>query len=179
LNEIALPIENPDITSHEGFSRLFQETHLQVYRYLYGLTGGPAQEVDDLVAAVFARAWSARYSFRGDYNAALRWLLKIAKHQMIDSYRRRKVSGEPEALDANDPPAPSADPESQMLSGERRQILWALLQALPQEPREMLVLRYVLDWSIGDIAVHMNKNETAVSMAVHRALKRLQDNWPV
>jgi len=172
-----MSLESLDITSQEIFSQLFQQTHVQVYRYLSGLTGGRPEEIDDLVAETFARAWSARYSFRGDFKAALHWLLIIAKHQMIDSYRRRKVAGEPESLGTNDPPAPGTDPEFQTLYGERRQILWTLLQSLPKEPREMLVLRYILDWSVGEIATHTHKNETAVSMAIHRALKRLQQDW--
>jgi RNA polymerase sigma-70 factor (ECF subfamily) len=177
LKESSLSLEKLDITSQEIFSQLFQQTHVQIYRYLSGLTGGLPEEIDDLVAESFARAWSARHNFQGDFKAALRWLLIIAKHQMIDSYRRRKVSGVPESLDINDPPAPGAGPESQALCGERRQILWALLQSLPEEAREMLVLRYILDWSVGEIATHMHKNETAVSMAIHRALKRLQQDW--
>lgn len=172
------PIEKLDLTCQDVFSQLFQQTHVQVYRYLYGLTGGPPEEVDDLVAESFARAWSARHRFRGDFNAALHWLLKIAKHQAIDAYRRRKTSGEPESLEANDPPVPDAGPEDHALSSEQYTILWSLLQALPEEPREMLVLRYMLDWSIGEIATYTHKNETAVSMAIHRALKRLQQNWP-
>ena len=179
MKEFPLTLEKKDLASEDVFSQLFQQTHLQVYRYLYALTGGPAEEVDDLVAESFVRAWSSRTRFHGDANAALRWLLKIAKNQMIDAYRRRKVSGEPESLDAKDPPAPDASPEAQTLSGERRKILWQLLQTLPEEPREMLVLRYILDWPVGEIARYMHKNETAVSMAIARALKRLQQNWPV
>ena len=177
LKEFSLSLEKLDITSQEIFSQLFQQTHVQVYRYLSGLTGGLPEEIDDLVAETFARAWSARYSFNGDFKAALRWLLIIAKHQMIDSYRRRKAAGEPVSLDTKDPPAPGIDPESQALYDERRQILWNLLQSLPEEAREMLVLRYILDWSVGEIAAHLHKNETAVSMAIHRALKRLQRDW--
>jgi len=177
LKEFSLSLEKLDITNQEIFSQLFQQTHVQIYRYLSGLTGAPPEEIDDLVAETFARAWSARHSFQGNFKAALRWLLIIAKHQMIDSYRRRKVAGEPESLDVNDPPAPGTDPESQALCGERRQLLWGLLQSLPEDAREMLVLRYILDWSVGEIATHLHKNETAVSMAIHRALKRLQQDW--
>ncbi len=171
------PTETLDLTNQETFSKLFEQTNVPVYRYLYGLTGGPPEEVDDLVAESYFRAWSARNSFRGDNNAALRWLLKIARHQMIDSYRRQKSSGVSAPLETDDLAAPDGDLESQVLSGERREALWSLLRSLPEEPREILVLRYILDWPVGDIAVYMDKKETAVSMAIHRALKWLQQNW--
>lgn len=167
-----------DITNQEVFRQFFQQSHVQVYRYIYGLTGGPAVEVEDLTAESYAHAWTARAGFQGDFQEVLYWTLKIAKHQVIDAYRRRKTAGEPVSLEAFDPPMPEATPEDQVLSHERSAILWGLLQTLPEGPREMLVLRYMLDWSIGEIAKYIHKNETAVSMAIHRALKQLQQNWP-
>lgn len=172
-------IEILNLSNREVFSQFFQETNVQVYRYLYGLTGGPTDAVEDLTADSYARAWSACASFRGDSTAALHWMMKIAKHQVIDAFRRRKSSGEHEPLQNYDPPAHTTSLEEQVLSSERSVILWKLLQTLPDEPREMLVLRYMLDWAIGEIARYMHKNETAVSMAVHRALKQLQQRWPV
>lgn len=168
----------PDITHQDGFSQFFQQSHLQVYRYIYGLTGGPAAEVEDLTAESYARAWSARAGFHGDFKEALYWTLKIAKHQVIDAYRKRKSAGEPESLETFDPPTHETAPEDQVLSHERSAILWGLLQTLPEGPREMLVLRYMLDWTVGEIAQYIHKNETAVSMAIHRALKQLQQKWP-
>jgi RNA polymerase sigma-70 factor (ECF subfamily) len=175
LKKAQLPAETLVLTDQETFSTLFEHTYVSLYRYLYGLTGGPPEEVDDLVAETYVRAWSARNRFQGDSKAALRWLFKIAKHQMIDSYRRQKASGESTLPD--NLAAPEMDLESQVLSSERRETLWKLLRSLSDEPREVLVLRYMLDWSVGDIAVYMNKKETAISMAIHRALKRLQQNW--
>jgi RNA polymerase sigma-70 factor, ECF subfamily len=172
-------VDLPDISQQDGFSQFFQQSHLQIYHYIYGLTGGPAAEVEDLTAESYARAWSARAGFHGNFKEALYWTLKIAKHQVIDAYRRRKTTGEPESLEIFDPPMPGVTLEDQVLSNERSAILWGLLQTLPEGPREMLVLRYMLDWSVGEIAKYNHKNETAVSMAIHRALKQLQQNWPV
>jgi len=104
-----------DLTNQETFSEFFEQTNMPVYRYLYGLTGGPPEEVDDLVAESYFRAWSARNSFRGDNNAALRWLLKIARHQMIDSYRRQKSAGVSASLETDDLAAPDGDLETQVL----------------------------------------------------------------
>lgn len=179
LRKLLFPVEKPDFTSQEVFGQLFQQTHVQIYRYLYGLTGGPQEDVEDLVHESFTRAWFARHSFRGDFKDALHWLLKIAKNEMINSYRRQKSSGETESLDADELHAPDSDPESQVLSGELHQTLWGLVQLLPEGPREMLILRYMLDWPIAEIATYMNKGETAISMAIHRALNRLQQDWPI
>ncbi len=180
LDELKFPAGELALSQRGVFSQLFNQVNAQLYRYLYSLTGGPAEDVDDLVAETFARAWSARESFQGDFNAALHWLLVIAKNQVIDVYRRRKTSGSSEALDeVGELPAPDADPETQALDGEQRRTLWRLLQSLPEEAREILVLRYMLDRPVGDIAAYLGKKETAVSMVIHRALKRLQQSWPL
>jgi len=180
LDELKFPAGELALTQRGVFSQLFSQVNVQVYRYLYGLTGWPPEEVDDLVAETFARAWSARASFQGDFNAAMHWLLAIARNQVIDVYRRRKTAGMPEMLeDVEELPAPDADPETQALFGEQRLALWRLLQSLPDEAREILVLRYMLDRPVGDIAAYLGKKETAVSMAIHRALRHMQQSWPL
>lgn len=171
--------ESLDLSDQIVFSKFFEQTYVRLYRYLYGLTGGPAEDVEDILADVYSRAWSSRSRFQGDPNAALHWLFKIAKNLVIDSKRKRKIVDEYQDIESMILPAPEPGPETEIISSERREILWRLLYTLPQEPREMLVLRYMLAWPVGEIARYMNKKETAVSMAIHRALKRLRQNWPV
>jgi RNA polymerase sigma-70 factor (ECF subfamily) len=178
LNKNSTLADVPTITNRDVFCQFFEQTQIQVYRYIYGLTGGPPDEVEDLTAESYFRAWSARTSFRGDLKDAQYWIFKIAKHQVIDAYRRRKSAGETVSLEIHEPPSSEDTPEDQALSHERSVILWGLLQTLPESPLELIVLRYILGWSIGEIAIYTHKNETAVSMAVHRALKQLQQNWP-
>jgi RNA polymerase sigma-70 factor (ECF subfamily) len=171
--------EKQDLTSPDAFGQLFEKTYIHIYRYLFGLTGGPQEDVEDLVAESFSRAWLARNSFQGNFDDALRWMLSIAKHQMIDSYRKEKSAVEFELNEDNNLTDQETAPETQALLNEKHQILWELLQALPEEPKEMIVLRYLLDFSIGEIAKYLGKNNTAVSMAIHRALKQIQQNWPI
>jgi RNA polymerase sigma-70 factor (ECF subfamily) len=160
------------------FSQFFETTQTAVYRYIYGLTGGPAEEVGDLTADTYAKAWSARFNFRGDKMAALCWVFTIAKHQVIDQFRRNKAKRSTQSLETCEPHAPESCPEHQFIRSEEREQLWRLLQQLPENAREPLILRYMLDWSVKDIAVYLHKNETAVSMQIHRTLKQIQQGWP-
>ena len=81
---------NP-LQSVEAFDQLYQSTHLIIFRYIYGLHGGSQEDVEDLTANTFTRAWKARSRFNGDPSAAIGWLLKIARNLVIDDYRRRKI----------------------------------------------------------------------------------------
>ena len=79
------------IRNPQAFQALYLQSHLMVYRYIFGLLGGPIQDVEDLTAETYTRAWKARQRFRGDEQAALGWLLRIARNLVIDSYRRGKA----------------------------------------------------------------------------------------
>jgi RNA polymerase sigma-70 factor, ECF subfamily len=162
----------------EAFSNLFERAHLLVYRYLYGLRGGPAEEVEDLTAETFMRAWNARERFEGDEGAAVGWLLKIARRLSIDTYRRQKVRGVTEDLEWVVATTPDSGPEDLALASEQHRTLWALLNDLPLEQREMLVLRYLLGWRVTCIAEHLGLAENTVSVTIRRTLICLQREWP-
>jgi len=58
------------------------------------MTGGLVQEVEDLTAETFFRTWKKRAQFRGSEQAALGWLLTIARNLVFDTHRRKKAHPE-------------------------------------------------------------------------------------
>lgn len=166
------------VPTAEGFTRLYEETYLVVFRYIYGLSGGPLQEVEDLTAETYARAWKTRQHFNGVEGAALGWLLRIARNLAIDLSRRRKVRDVDEGVLVEFLADPSLAPELDVITREQIAILWGLLGALAEDVREMLVLRYILGWQVKQVASHLGMNENNVSVMIRRALKSLQRAWP-
>ncbi|HMB23377.1 MAG TPA: RNA polymerase sigma factor [Anaerolineales bacterium] len=165
------------IPNADGFTRLYEETHLFVFRYVYGLSGGPLQEAEDLTAETYARAWKTRQVFHGDRQAALGWLLHIARNLAIDLSRRRKVRAVDESVPIELLADPSLAPEADVITREQITILWHMLGTLPEDVREMLVLRYILGWQVKQIAAYLGVNENNISVTIRRALKSLQRNW--
>ena len=166
------------ISTADAFSRLYEETHLFVFRYVFALSGGPPQEAEDLTAETFARAWKARHDFRGNEQARVGWLLQIARNLAIDLSRRRKVRNVAEDIPLEQLFDPSLLPETDVITREQITILWRMLGTLADDVREMLVLRYILGWQVRQIAVHLGLNENTVTVTVRRALKSLQRDWP-
>ncbi len=167
-----------DLTKSETFSQVFQLTHMQVFHYLYGFTCSPLDDVEDLLAETYTHAWQSRSQFRGDEDTVLFWLLRIARNQVFDTYRRKKGRGiqyslEEEVGTISDL---SPGPEQALIEADRRKVIWNLLQNLSEEVREILSLRYFLEWQIKLISSYTGKSETAVSMTIHRALKRIQED---
>lgn len=166
------------VQNTEAFTRLYEETYLIIFRYVYGLSGGPLQEAEDLTAETYERAWKTRQRFKGDGQAALGWLLRIARNLAIDLSRRRKVRDVDENIAVEFFVDPNLAPEIDVITREQITILWRLLGMLSEDIREMLVLRYILGWQVKQISNYLGITENNVSVTIRRALKSLQRDWP-
>ena len=162
------------LASAEAFGQLYEGTHLLVFRYIFGLHGGPKETVEDLTAETFMRAWNARRRFGGSRDAAVGWLLRIARNLVIDAIRKEKFRGVPLDLDSMIVADPGQPPEAMALLHEQFSELWQAMQALPAERREMLVLRYMLGWRVNEIAQHLEMAENTVSQTIRRTLQKIQ-----
>ncbi|MEW6404096.1 MAG: sigma-70 family RNA polymerase sigma factor [Chloroflexota bacterium] len=164
---------NSPIASPENFRDLYERNRLSIFRYVYGLIGGPQDEVEDLTAETFLRAWKARYRFEGDLDSVTGWLIRIAKRLVIDNYRHTLQATR--SLPMAPPAFPT--PEQSAVDDEQRQLLFSLLEGLPDDQREIIVLRYMLGWRVNDIAHHLDLTENNISVTIHRTLARLREKW--
>jgi len=160
-----------------NFARLYDQNYLIVFRYVYGLIGGTRQDVEDITAETFMRAWSTHRRFSGNEQAALGWLLRIARNLVVDVSRRKKFRVVHDSVEVKTLLDASAVPEDDLVTREQTAILWKVLSGLPDAMREMLVLRYMLGWQIKQIAVHLDMTENNVSANIRRALSRLQRDF--
>jgi RNA polymerase sigma-70 factor (ECF subfamily) len=163
----------------EAFRQLYDHTHLVIFRFIYGLHGGPQQEVEDLTADTFLRAWKARQRFSGTEQAAIAWLIRIARNLVIDLHRRKKSRGSEQQFDDIYQAAPEASPEDQLAFRQQLEVAWNLLQTLPDEQREIIVLRFMLDWPVNRIAEHLGILENTVSVTMRRSLIRMRKQMQV
>ena len=171
------PLANPT-----QFSRLYQEKHLLVFRHIYGLCGGPTPLAEDLTAETFLRAWQARTSFSGSWEAATGWLLRIGRNLVIDYQRNRLEQSTTLFSEYSDFAAEAALPEealpeAALIQAERQAILVALLQELPIQKREMITLRYLLGWRVNRIADYLEMPENTVSVTIQRTLEQIRNRW--
>ena len=170
------------IASAQEFSAIYERNHIAVYRYIYGLTGGPPSEVEDLTSETFMRAWKNRQAYRGEPANAVGWVLRIARNLVIDHYRaqQRNFLLETDLLDEAipSPAMEGQQPEHSLLSMEQQALVWHLLQSLPPAQREVLVLRYFLGWKINRIGEYLAIPENTVSVSIRRALEKIRTQWP-
>ncbi len=151
---------------------MYETNRLSIFRYIYSLMGGPADEAEDLTAETFIRAWKARHSFEGEFDSAIGWLIGIARRLVIDDHRRKTVRKESN-LSLNI--KAEATVEEEILALQQKEDLLVLLKQLPDDQREILVLRYMLGWKVNQIATHMRLTENNVSVIIHRLLTSLRE----
>lgn len=164
---------NSSIASPASFRALYERNRLPVFRYVYALTGGSPDDAEDLTAETFLRAWKARHRFNGEIDSAIGWLIGIAKRLVIDEYRRTARASRDLPLDPNT----ESTPEQTAVQGEQERILFRLVADLPDEQREIIILRYLLGWRVNDIARHTGSSENKVSISLHRTLSKLREKW--
>jgi RNA polymerase sigma-70 factor (ECF subfamily) len=61
------------------------------------------------------------------------------------------------------------------MRGEMAIRLAAEIESLPDDQRDAVRLRHLEGWSIGELAVHFDRSESAVAGLLKRGLRRLRD----
>ena len=164
---------NSPIASPASFRALYELNRLPVFRYVYALTSGSQADAEDLTAETFLRAWKARHQFQGEMDSAIGWLIRIAKRLVIDDYRRTARANRNSPTDVNS----ESGPEQTAIQQEQQKLLLRLVADLPDEQREILILRFLLGWRVSDIARHIGASENKVSVSLHRILSKLREKW--
>ena len=158
----------------KAFGELYLLYVEQVFRYLYSRIGN-APEAEDATAQTFLGAFESFDKFRQDRHFAS-WLFTIARNKAVDHFRQRKNI--PSIDEAVDIPV-NNDPLSGVIQSEQAAALSTLIQALPEEDRELLRLRFLADMSFPEIAHFLRRNEEAVKKSLYRLLARLHSQLEV
>jgi RNA polymerase sigma-70 factor (ECF subfamily) len=152
------------------FAELYENNFERVYAYVVRRVGDRT-ETEDLTSEVFHHALAnlRRFEWRGIPFAA--WLYRIAANLISDRWQhksREQVVDEPEQIES----APARGAEYEEV--ERRAILFRLVDTLPVEQRRVVVLRFVEQKSIKEVAREIRKTEGAVKQLQFRALSSLR-----
>ncbi len=143
--------------------RLFREHWPRAYRAAHLVTGDAAAAEDIAQEAFLAAVRNLdRFDRRRPFAP---WLHRIVVNRAIDWTRARKLRAEVELGDwVPGPPAP--EPEGGALSR---------IAELAPEHRAVVVLRYVLEYTPGEIAELLDLPRGTVNSRLRRGLDRMKD----
>jgi RNA polymerase sigma-70 factor (ECF subfamily) len=131
-----------------------------------------APDPEDLLGEVFLQVARDLRRFRGDDDALRRWVFTVAHHRLLDERRRR--ARRPQVADTPVPDHPAPPPPPRSLDPE----LQAALDRLTPEQREVVLLRFVADLSLDEVADLTGRATGAVKALQHRALAALERALP-
>ena len=148
---------------------LVQQYATFLWRYA-ALRLGASMEAEDVVAETFAAALSKlsrcpKPAPEGAADDPVRaWLVGIARRKIADTLRRRR-------RDSISVPQELAcvDPAETVLTADSVQRLHGFLLSLPENYRDVLLMKYADDLSLKEIGRVLGKSPNAIGQLLHRA----------
>ncbi len=147
------------------FAALYEENFARVYAFVVRRVRS-RDDAEDLTAEVFHQALRnlQRYEWRGIPFSA--WLIRIAANAVTDNARR---AGRETVTADLDPPA-----EERPDASEHSARLFRFVEALPNDQRRVIVMRFAEQKSIADAARTLGRTEGSIKQLQFRALKNLR-----
>lgn len=143
------------------------ELHFELVYAFVSRRVGSRDVAEDLTSEVFQKALSNlhRFEWRGVPFRA--WLLKIATNAITDQAKRSERE-----LSFEDPLEISAKPRMEQAQDLAR--LFRLVNELPEDQRNVVVMRFAEEKSIREAAQQLGRSEGAVKQLQFRALENLR-----
>jgi RNA polymerase sigma-70 factor (ECF subfamily) len=132
---------------------------------------GAGADAEDVAQEAFVKAYRALGRFRPG-SAFRPWLLTIVTHEARNRHRSDRRRRDRELLPGVDLPA--AGPEELAEVGERRALARHALAGLPDEQRDVLVCRYLLELDERETAEVLGIAPGTVKSRTSRGLKRMR-----
>lgn len=153
-------------------------------KYYLGVKKFVSQKIDDeglveeLTNDIMMAAMMCRSNFNGDCNE-FSWICSIAKHKIIDYYRKKKlkiilfsISDEFEEIADK-----ALTPERDVLKNELKEEIRKTLAELNKGYKDILRLKYIEGMKINEIAINLKLTGKAVESKLIRAKKKFREAW--
>lgn len=164
-----------------AFEVLLERYRRPIYNFLLRSTRDPVS-AQDLLQDVFLRVVQSSGNFQRQSKFST-WLYTIARNLSVDASRKRALRRHP-SLDGNPreggptlgdrAPNPGPAPDRRLLSKDAGERIAAAVEALPQEQREVFLMRQLQHLPFRDIAEVVGVPENTVKSRMRYALERLQ-----
>mgnify|MGYP001583856839 FL=1 len=159
----------------QAFIELYHEHAPKLFKYCYFRVHSK-EDAEDLAGKVFMKTWD--YLVQGKTIDNMRaFLYRSAHNLVVDFYKTSKKDREisihsfgEDTIDIPDTSDIAGDAETKSLVKE----VMEKLEVLSDDYREIIILRFINELSIAEIAEATGMTENNVSVKLHRAVEKLK-----
>jgi RNA polymerase sigma-70 factor (ECF subfamily) len=165
MRQVRLAILRAKQGERDAIRLLYVRYAENVYGYVASILRDE-KEAEDLTQHVFLKLITAihKYDDRGVPFSA--WLLRLARNAALDHLRRRRAIPAEEVF--------GVDSHVDEGTLDRARSLRTALNSLPEEQREVVVMRHVLGLTPPEIAAQTGRSESSIHGLHHRGRKALR-----
>ena len=150
----------------EGIHFLYVRYAADVQRFVNSLVRDQ-HEAEDITQNIFAKLIKAINKYEPREVPFAAWIMRVARNAALDHLRARRALPTEEVR--------IADNGSAQVGLDRGRDLRHALEQLPDDQREVLVLRHITGLSPVEIAATLKKSESSVHGLHHRGRRTLQE----
>ena len=175
MNEEQVWLEQARNGDKTSFGKLIDAYQRPVYNLAYRMLNNSG-EAEEAAQEAFIRAYTRLDTYNPNHKFST-WMLSITSNYCIDLLRKRRALLL--SIDEPLPPHPALKtqnakgPEAQVVNQEQQEMVQSLLQELPDDYRQAVVLRYWHDLSYDEIAEIMDTTVSAIKSRLFRARRQL------
>lgn len=153
-----------------AFGELYDSYVAKIYRFIF-FKVATKEEAEDLTSDVFLKTWRYLTGEEGRKIQSLSGLIyRVARNCLVDFYRAKSQRAEQPLNLANEYGMDEARYKLVAVEMEAASIL-QVLKKMKHEYQEVLLLRYIEELSIREMAEILDKSAVSVRVTLHRALK--------
>lgn len=134
---------------------------------------GPGDEAEDVLQEVFTQVWNQASRYEADRSAPATWLLLLARSRALDHLRRRK--NRPAASDQVPELATFETPSQPLVVTERTLKMFDLLDRLPEEQRQAILLAFYGGLTQAQVAEKQGAPLGTVKTRIRQGMLKLRD----
>lgn len=168
------PSPHSNGSSSQDFEAIYENHSREVWAMVYARYLN-ADIASDIMQEAFLRLWRQREQGEEIQNPRA-WLMRVTRNLAEDyakSAFRRNGTHPPQLM--NGVRSKDELPLEQLEKSELFEQLRSVLEEMPEADRQILTMRYGLDYSASQIAAALEINATAVHMRLSRARQRLAE----
>ena len=154
----------------EAFRMLVEQYRSVLFGTAYLMTRDRGL-AEDAVQEALIQIWERISSFRLK-SSVKTWMVRIVVNEVKQQFRKKQLPTVP-LEQASDLAEDLHEAETTMIRNEESQYLRRILEILPREQREAVVLRYYSELTIPEIAVVTGQREGTIKSRLSRALSHL------